>query len=317
MIKFENKGKWLKEAEDKLVFDSREKVDFNEEDELSGELLDEVESDEDFEEDELDQVEEEQINEVRYIDPSNVDKYDPNDIEEVTTASGEKRYKRKSGVQGGQTKQELKQSKDSKAQAGNKEQDKAQAKASSTTDIRKDKVLKRKEFFDRMKGTKDMPSAYARRYAVDRQLAHLIEEYPPEQVEEMLKNSSYKGENDYYIFKNAKEGAEHLGDEKFLKEKVDNVIENLEDKEHVNPDRFSGYIRDGIDALSSALPQDPQQFIQSLKPYAKDLGPNRLEALVEYKSREFRKELEKQLSVQNDNYWTDEKAIVKKMLSLT
>lgn len=34
-------------------------------------------------------------NEVRYIDPDNLDKYDKDEIEEVTTASGEKRYKRK------------------------------------------------------------------------------------------------------------------------------------------------------------------------------------------------------------------------------
>lgn len=48
--------------------------------------------------DELDQTigDEEQVNEVRYIDPKNVDKYDPSEIEEVTTASGEKKYKRKS-----------------------------------------------------------------------------------------------------------------------------------------------------------------------------------------------------------------------------
>lgn len=34
-------------------------------------------------------------NEVRYINPDNLDKYDKDEIEEVTTASGEKRYKRK------------------------------------------------------------------------------------------------------------------------------------------------------------------------------------------------------------------------------
>lgn len=37
-----------------------------------------------------------QKNEVRYINPDNLDRYDPNEIEEVTTKSGEKRYKRKS-----------------------------------------------------------------------------------------------------------------------------------------------------------------------------------------------------------------------------
>lgn len=53
-------------------------------------------------EDDLDLVEDEeveQVNEVRYIDPENVDNYDPNEIEEVITASGEKRYKRKSSAQ--------------------------------------------------------------------------------------------------------------------------------------------------------------------------------------------------------------------------
>lgn len=36
-----------------------------------------------------------QKNEVRYIDPANLSKYSKDEIEEVTTASGEKRYKRK------------------------------------------------------------------------------------------------------------------------------------------------------------------------------------------------------------------------------
>ena len=90
---FENKGKWLKEAQDKMAArDTMEDPDF-----LDGD--DEVLT---FEEEELDiednDIEEEpaQKNEVRYIDPNNLDKYDPNEIEEVTTKSGEKRYKRKS-----------------------------------------------------------------------------------------------------------------------------------------------------------------------------------------------------------------------------
>ena len=39
-----------------------------------------------------------QKNEVRYIDPANLSKYSKDEIEEVTTASGEKRYKRKGGA---------------------------------------------------------------------------------------------------------------------------------------------------------------------------------------------------------------------------
>ena len=35
------------------------------------------------------------INEARYIDPKNLDNYDKDEIEEITTSSGEKRYKRK------------------------------------------------------------------------------------------------------------------------------------------------------------------------------------------------------------------------------
>lgn len=71
-MKFNRNLDWLKESD---------------EDDILGDELDDIKGDE------------EQINEVRYIDPSNVDKYDPSEIEEVTTASGEKRYKRKTGAQ--------------------------------------------------------------------------------------------------------------------------------------------------------------------------------------------------------------------------
>ena len=54
-MKFENKGKWLKQIQESL----------------------------------------QNRNEVRYIDPANLDRYNKDDIEEVTLASGEKRYKRK------------------------------------------------------------------------------------------------------------------------------------------------------------------------------------------------------------------------------
>lgn len=59
-MKFENKGKWLKESEEKdsLVFDERTKMDFNEDEEIDGELSAEVESDEFI--DELDRPEEEE-----------------------------------------------------------------------------------------------------------------------------------------------------------------------------------------------------------------------------------------------------------------
>lgn len=57
-MKFENKGKWLKQFNESL----------------------------------------QRKNEVRYIDPANLNKYNKDDIEEVTLDSGEKRYKRKAGT---------------------------------------------------------------------------------------------------------------------------------------------------------------------------------------------------------------------------
>lgn len=54
-MKFENKGKWTKQIQESL----------------------------------------QNKNEVRYIDPANLDRYNKDEIEEVTTTSGEKRYKRK------------------------------------------------------------------------------------------------------------------------------------------------------------------------------------------------------------------------------
>ena len=54
-MKFENKGKWVRQINESLT----------------------------------------NKNEVRYINPDNLDRYNPDEIEEVTTASGEKRYKRK------------------------------------------------------------------------------------------------------------------------------------------------------------------------------------------------------------------------------
>ena len=63
-MKFENKGKWLKQFNESI----------------------------------------QRRNEVRYIDPANLDKYSKDEIEEVTTASGEKRYKRKGRASAMQTK---------------------------------------------------------------------------------------------------------------------------------------------------------------------------------------------------------------------
>ena len=58
-MKFENKGKWLKETEEREMFqDIEEKEDITEEDEINGELAAEVESDEFI--DELDRPEEEE-----------------------------------------------------------------------------------------------------------------------------------------------------------------------------------------------------------------------------------------------------------------
>lgn len=111
-MNFENKGNWIKEAQDKLAArDTMEDPDYLEGDHkvitFEDEELDNVPSDKEFEdeyldedllsEDPLDEVSnDKQINEVRYIDPANLDRYDASEIEEVTTASGEKRYKRRS-----------------------------------------------------------------------------------------------------------------------------------------------------------------------------------------------------------------------------
>lgn len=92
-MKFENKGKWFGESAKRV----------KEEDLTNDEMLALDEDEDDFSallaEDELDitDSDEQPMNEVRYIDPDNLDRYDPKEIEEVTTASGEKRYKRKLG----------------------------------------------------------------------------------------------------------------------------------------------------------------------------------------------------------------------------
>lgn len=120
-MKFENKGKWFNESEDTdkdMLNDEQQELAMEDD---AGDLLAEDELDlanEDIDDDSEDifndeeQVDEAckqkdesaQKNEVRYIDPANLDKYSKDEIEEVTTASGEKRYKRKGGAPAMQTK---------------------------------------------------------------------------------------------------------------------------------------------------------------------------------------------------------------------
>ena len=95
-MKFENKGKWLKESAGSDLTDDEE-LTFAEESDESDDLFG----------DELDLVDDEQpMNEVRYIDPKNLDRYDPDEIEEVTDASGNKRYKRSNNPGVGRNAQE-------------------------------------------------------------------------------------------------------------------------------------------------------------------------------------------------------------------
>lgn len=85
MVQFNRKNSRFNES-DAIDQDKDFDDNFLDEDDdlLSQDPLDEIDGDE------------EQINEVRYIDPTNLNKYSKDEIEEVTTASGEKRYKRKS-----------------------------------------------------------------------------------------------------------------------------------------------------------------------------------------------------------------------------
>lgn len=87
-MNFENKGKWLMEFEEQI----------NTDDLLAEDELDLVDGDSENTFNDEEQVDEtcKYRNEVRYIDPANLDRYSKDEIEEVTTASGEKRYKRKS-----------------------------------------------------------------------------------------------------------------------------------------------------------------------------------------------------------------------------
>ena len=122
-MEFKNKGSWFGESDDTLVsYNTQEHPDYTEGDDkvITYEDIDD-DSEGIFGDDPLNEVEgdEEQVNEVRYIDPANVDRYDPSEIEEVTTVSGEKRYKRKSGGNSVPA-VDTSKSKSNKVQAGSK-----------------------------------------------------------------------------------------------------------------------------------------------------------------------------------------------------
>ena len=108
-MNFENKGKWFNESEDTdkdMLNDEQQELAMEDD---AADMLAEDEldlADEDIDDDSEDIFnDEEQVdeackyrNEVRYIDPANLDRYSKDEIEEVTTASGEKRYKCKGGT---------------------------------------------------------------------------------------------------------------------------------------------------------------------------------------------------------------------------